>query len=288
MQIGVVFPQSELGGDVAAVREYGTGVEQIGYSHLLAYDHVVGADPEVHKGWAGPYDIDTTFHEPLVMFGYLAGATDLELVTGIIIAPQRPTALIAKQAAEVDLLTGGKFRLGVGIGWNPVEYDALGQDFSRRGRRLDEQVPLLRQLWTERSVTFEGERERITAAGLAPLPIQRPIPVWFGGASEPAYRRIGRLADGWFPMLYPGDQLDAARATIRDAAEAAGRDVSDLPMEGRVRWLGDDQTDEFRKHVDRWRGAGASHLSVDTMRCGFASTQEHVDALGRAWQLMQG
>ncbi|HVX18227.1 MAG TPA: LLM class F420-dependent oxidoreductase [Acidimicrobiales bacterium] len=288
MQIGVVFPQSELGGDVAAVREYGQGVERIGYAHLLAYDHVVGADPEVHQGWAGPYDIDTTFHEPLVMFGYLAAATDLELVTGIIIAPQRPTALIAKQAAEVDLLTGGRFRLGVGIGWNPVEYDALGQDFSRRGRRLDEQVPLLRRLWTERSVTFGGEREKIEGAGLAPLPIQQPIPIWFGGASEPAYRRIGRLADGWFPMLYPGERLDAALATIRGAAEAEGRDASNVPMEGRVRWLGDDEADEFRKHVDRWREAGATHLSVDTMRCGLDSAEAHVDALGRAWDLMQG
>jgi probable F420-dependent oxidoreductase len=222
------------------------------------------------------------------MFGYLAAATDLELVTGIIIAPQRPTALIAKQAAEVDLLTGGRFRLGVGIGWNPVEYDALGQDFSRRGRRLDEQVPLLRRLWTERSVTFGGEREKIEGAGLAPLPIQQPIPIWFGGASEPAYRRIGRLADGWFPMLYPGERLDAALATIRGAAEAEGRDASNVPMEGRVRWLGDDEADEFRKHVDRWREAGATHLSVDTMRCGLDSAEAHVDALGRAWDLMQG
>ena len=162
MRIGVVFPQTEIGPDVAAVRSYGQGVEQLGYRHLLAYDHVVGADPAVHRGWNGPYDIDTQFHEPFVVFGYLAGCTSLELVTGITILPQRPTALVAKQAAEVDLLTGGRFRLGVGIGWNAVEYEALGQDFSVRGRRLEEQVALLRRLWTQRSVTFEGRFDRVT------------------------------------------------------------------------------------------------------------------------------
>src|ERR1039458_7920322 len=161
MQIGVVFPQTEIGADADAVRRYGERVTGLGYQHLLAYDHVVGADPAVHQGWRGPYDVKTTFHEPMVMFGFLAAITPLELVTGIIIAPQRQTALLAKQAAEVDLLTGGHFRLGVGLGWNQVEYEALGQDFSTRGRRLEEQVELMRRLWTEQSVTFNGEYERV-------------------------------------------------------------------------------------------------------------------------------
>src|SRR5512132_1506415 len=174
MRIGVVFPQTELGGDVGAVRAYGEGVAGLGYTHLLAYDHVVGADPTVHAGWAGPYDVSTTFHEPFVMFGYLAAITSIELVTGIIILPQRQTALVAKQAAEVDLLTEGRFRLGVGLGWNAVEYHALGTDFSDRGRRSVEQVELLRRLWTERSVTYDGTYEHVTGAGIAPLPIQRP------------------------------------------------------------------------------------------------------------------
>src|ERR1700712_4909500 len=187
MQIGVVFPQTELGGDVAAVRTYATEVERLGYAHLLAYDHVVGADPEVHQGWNGPYDVHTTFHEPFVMFGYIAAITNLELVTGIIILPQRQTVLVAKQAAEVDLLTGGRFRLGIGIGWNAVEYEALGKKFTTRGRRSEDQVALLRQLWTERSVTFSARDEQVTGAGLSPLPIQRPIPIWFGAQSEPAY-----------------------------------------------------------------------------------------------------
>ena len=224
MQIGVVFPQTELGGDVGAVRAYVRRVEELGYRHVLAYDHVVGADPAVHSGWSGPYDVTTTFHEPFVLFGYMAGVSSLELVTGIIILPQRQTALVAKQAAEVDLLSGGRFRLGIGLGWNAVEYEALGQDFSSRGRRSEEQVDLLRRLWTERSVTFEGRFDRVTGAGLAPLPVQRPIPIWFGGQSERAYRRIGRLADGWFPQAVPGPQLDEARGVVEQAAREAGRD----------------------------------------------------------------
>src|SRR6201995_4961156 len=163
MRVGVVFPQTELGGDAGAVRAYGQRVEELGFTHLLAYDHVVGADPAVHAGWDGPYDVITTFHEPLVMFGFLAGITQsLELVSGVIILPQRQTALVAKQAAEVDLLSGGRLRLGVGIGWNAVEYEALGEDFGSRGKRSAEQIDLLRQLWTEPSVTFDGAFDKIT------------------------------------------------------------------------------------------------------------------------------
>jgi probable F420-dependent oxidoreductase len=232
VRIGVVFPQTELGGDVGAVRAYGEGVAALGFSHVLAYDHVVGADPEIHRGWAGPYDVRTTFHEPFVLFGYLAAITSVELVTGIIILPQRQTVLAAKQAAEVDLLTGGRFRLGVGLGWNPVEYEALGKDFSNRGERLDEQVTLMRRLWTEPSVTHHGVHETVTGAGLAPLPVQRPIPVWFGGVAERALKRIGRLGDGWFPQVPPGERLEEARATVTQAALDAGRDPDVLGMEG--------------------------------------------------------
>src|ERR1700742_5314111 len=226
MRIGVVFPQTELGGDPAVVRAYAQGVEELGFTHILAYDHVVGADPKVHRGWHGPYNIHSTFHEPFVMFGYLAAITSLELVTGVIILPQRQSVLVAKQAAEVDLLTGGRFRLGIGLGWNAVEFEALGEDFSRRGARLSEQVGLLRQLWTERSVTFAGTFDTVTAAGLAPPPVQRPIPVWFGGQSRPAYVRIGELADGWFPQVNPGGRLEEALEVIAQSAAAAGRDAA--------------------------------------------------------------
>jgi probable F420-dependent oxidoreductase len=281
MRIGVVFPQTELGGDVGAVRAYGEGVEALGFTHVLAYDHVIGADPEVHRGWAGPYDVRTTFHEPFVLFGYLAAATSVELVTGIIILPQRQTVLTAKQAAEVDLLTGGRFRLGVGLGWNTVEYEALGKDFSNRGERLDEQVTLMRRLWTEPSVTHNGAHETVTGAGLAPLPVQRPIPVWFGGVAERALRRVGRLADGWFPQVPPGERLEEARAIIRQAAVEAGRDPDALGIEGRVGWETGD-VDRLGRQAGKWRDAGASHLGVNTMGAGLGSVDDHLAALAKA------
>jgi len=277
MQIGVVFPQTEIGPDAGAVRAYGQRVEELGFAHVMAYDHVVGADPAVHRGWSGPYDVRTTFHEPMVMFGYLAALTSLELVTGIIILPQRQTALVAKQAAEVDLLSGGRFRLGVGLGWNEVEYEALGQDFRTRGRRIEEQVALMRRLWTEESVTYQGEFDRVTGAGLAPLPVQRPIPVWFGAQSERAYRRAGRLADGWFPQVNPGPELDKAQEIVHAAAREASRDPAQLGMEGRVSWRGD--ASKLAEQAGRWREAGATHLAVNTMGAGLASLGDHLGAL---------
>jgi probable F420-dependent oxidoreductase len=280
MRIGVVFPQTELGGDVGAVRAYAQGAEELGFTHVLAYDHVAGADPAVHVGWDGPYDVRTTFHEPMVMYGYLAAVTSMELVTGVIILPQRQTVLAAKQAAEVDLLTGGKFRLGVGIGWNRVEYEALGQDFSTRGKRLEEQITLLRRLWTEQTVTFTGAFDRITGAALAPLPVQRPIPVWVGGQSPPAYRRAGRLADGWFPQVAPGPQLDEARRIVAEGAAEAGRDPASLGMEGRISWQQDQ--DKLAAAMRQWQDADATHLSVNTMGAGLKTVEDHLAALAAA------
>jgi probable F420-dependent oxidoreductase len=281
MRIGVVFPQTEIGADPGALRTYAEAVAGLGFTHLLAYDHVLGADPQVHAPWHRPYDVHTTFHEPMVLFGYLAAFTSLELVTGIIILPQRQTALVAKQAAEVDLLTGGRFRLGVGLGWNAVEYEALGKDFTNRGRRIEEQVALMRRLWTEQSITFEGESEKVTGAGLAPLPVQRPIPVWFGAQSTRAYERVGRLADGWFPQVPPGPQLAKARTLVETAARQAGRDPATLGMEGRVSW-GTDGAPRLVDHVGRWRDAGATHVSVNTMGAGLGDVDAHLAALTQA------
>ena len=280
MRIGVVFPQTELGGDAGAVRAYAERAEELGFTHVLSYDHVAGADPAVHTGWDGPYDVHTTFHEPMVLYGYLAAVTSMELVTGVIILPQRQTMLAAKQAAEVDLLTSGKFRLGVGIGWNRVEYEALGQDFSTRGKRLEEQITLLRRLWTEQSVTFSGTFDRITGAGLAPMPMQRPIPVWVGAQSPRAYRRAGRLADGWFPQMAPGPQLDGARRIVAEAAAEAGRDPASLGMEGRLRWQED--RDKLAAAIRQWQDADATHLSVNTMGAGLKTVDDHLAALAMA------
>jgi probable F420-dependent oxidoreductase len=277
VQIGVVFPQTEIGADVAAVRGYAQGVEALGYRHLLAYDHVLGADREVHAPWTGPYDAQTTFHEPFVLFGFLAGLTSLELVTGVIILPQRQTALVAKQAAEVDILCGGRLRLGVGVGWNAVEYQGLDKNFGTRGRRSGEQVELLRALWTANSVTFRGEYEQVVGAGIAPLPVQRPIPVWFGAQSAPAYRRAGRLGDGWFPQMAPGPELDAARRIVHDAAADAGRDPSTLGMEGRVNWNG--RLPDTVAELAAWRDAGATHVSINTMKAGLDDVDAHLEVL---------
>ncbi|HXA30002.1 MAG TPA: LLM class F420-dependent oxidoreductase [Candidatus Angelobacter sp.] len=286
MQIGIVYPQTELPTDAGTVRAFVRQAEALGYRHVEIYDHVLGADPAVHTGWKRPYDVDTTFHEPLVFYGFVAALTTLELVTGIVIAPQRPTALLAKQAAEVDILSGGRFRLGIGVGWNEVEYQALGQDFTTRGQRQEEQIALLRRLWTERSVTHEGRFDTIIGAGLAPLPVQRPIPIWMGGYSPVAYRRIGRMADGWFPRPEPGPVLDEALAMIAEAATGAGRDPATIGMSGRLNW-GAGAGDAIAHDAERWRGAGATHVSVNTMGAGLSGLDGHLDALGKAAAALQ-
>jgi probable F420-dependent oxidoreductase len=283
VQIGVVFPQTDIGADPVVVRAYAAAVEELGYAHIVAYDHVLGADPSAHPGWSGPYDVDCTFHEPFVLYGFLAAITSLELVTGVIILPQRQTALVAKQAAEVDLLTEGRFRLGVGLGWNAVEYEALGKDFSDRGRRVAEQVELMRLLWTQRTVTFHGRYETVSGAGLAPMPVQRPIPVWFGASAPAALRRAGRLADGWFPQVPPGPRLDEASATVREAARDAGRDPARIGMEGTVRLSRG--VEAAAERVAGWRAAGATHLAVNSMGLGAGGIDRHIAALaelGRA------
>jgi len=287
MRVGVVFPQTELGGDPGAVRAFATAASELGYAHIAVFDHVVGADPEVHQGWSGPYDIHTTFHEPFVLFGYLAALTSLELVTSIVILPQRQTVLVAKQAAEVDLLTQGKFRLGVGLGWNEVEYEALGQNFSDRGARLTEQVALLRRLWTETTVTVAGDYEHVTGAGLAPLPVQRPIPVWVGARADAALRRAGRIADGWFPMDQPGPALARSIEIVHAAAVKAGRDPTVLGMEGRIN-VGSDSSSSIDQRIAAWRDAGATHLSINTMRAGFSTVDEHIAALSAASHAVLG
>jgi probable F420-dependent oxidoreductase len=278
MRVGVTYPQTELGGDPGAIRAYGQRVEELGYRHILAYDHVVGADPTVHTGWDRAYDVHTTFSEPLVMFGYLAAVTrTVELVTGVIILPQRQTVLVAKQAAEVDLLSGGRLRLGVGVGWNAVEFEALGEDFTNRGERSDEQIAVLRRLWCEQSVTFDGDYHRITGAGIAPLPVQRPIPIWIGAASAPGYRRAGRTADGWFSQIGPGTKLDDARAVVAQAALDAGRDPAAIGMEGGIIYTGD--LDTVARELSAWGDAGATHVSISTMDAGLATVDDHLAVL---------
>src|SRR5262244_3965701 len=246
MRLGVVFPQTEIGADPLAIRDFAQAAEALGYQHILAYDHVIGANPASRPGWHPPYSHRDAFHEPFLLFGYLASLTkNIELVTGIIILPQRQTALVAKQAAQLDVLSGGRLRLGIGVGWNAVEFEALNERFDNRGRRSAEQIAVLRALWTQEVVDFRGEFHRISHAGLNPMPIQRPIPIWFGVGSrdqprppEAALRRIARLADGWSPNFAPDTEGRALVERVHRHAREAGRDPSALPLEGRVRLAG--------------------------------------------------
>ena len=280
MRIGVTFPQTEIGSDRGAVRAYVEAAEELGYAHVLAYDHVVGADRSQRPDFRGPYDLDTMFHEPLVLFGFMAGLTrTLEFVTGILIAPQRQTVLIAKQAAEVDVLSGGRFRLGVGIGWNEVEYQALGQEFRTRAARSEEQITILRQLFSRQSVTFTGRWDTIQGAGINPLPVRGSIPIWIGGAAEATLRRVVRLGDGWFPQMPPDKALPLVE-TLRAFAREAGRDPDTIGIEARVSIAGKDE-ETWLDEVRTWIGAGASHLAVNTMGAGFAGPDAHIEAIRR-------
>jgi len=285
MDIGVIFPQTEVGGDTGAVRAIGQAVDELGYSHLAAYDHVLGGDVAVLGDLGGPYTIDDPFREPFTMFAFLAGCTNLAFATSILIGPQRQTALLAKQAAELDLLCGGRFRLGLGIGWNRLEYDALGMPFDSRGDILEEQVVVLRALWTQRSVTFDGRFHHIRAAGLAPLPLQRPIPIWLGAHAPAALRRVGRIADGWFPMVRPGGGLEKALETIGQGATEVERDVSSLKFEGRLEYATRDHG-KIAEHARRWREAGATMLSLNTMHAGLTTVDDHIGALTEMAQVL--
>ena len=272
MRIGMVFPQAEIGPDPSTVKAIAQTAENLGYSHLLAYDHVLGASVRKRPDFGGPYTSDSLFHEVFVLFGFLAGITErIELVSGVIILPQRQTALVAKQAAEVDVLSGGRLRLGVGVGWNEVEYTGLNENFRNRGRRCEEQIAVMRALWTKEAIDYEGRWHRIPDAGINPLPVQRPIPIWIGGYVAATMDRIGRIGDGWFPQSQvgevPGDKVEADLEHIARAARAAGRDPAEIGMEARIR-LDRIPRDTWGAVTEAWRALGATHLSVITVDDG--------------------
>lgn len=274
----MVFPQTEIGNDPADIRRYAQAVERAGYTHLVAYDHVLGANPDRPGAWAGPYTHRTPFHEVFVLLSFIAGITQrLELATGVLILPQRQTALVAKQATALDVLSGGRVRLGVGLGWNAVEYEALGEDFSTRGRRIEEQIALMRRLWSEELVTYEGRWHRVSDAGLNPLPAARSIPLWMGGSADAAMRRISRIADGWMINTPLGEQLGAQLAQMRGLVAQAGRDVAAFGLEGRVHWR--EGAEQVARDLDAWEEHGATHVSIDTMNAELPRADAHVEAL---------
>jgi probable F420-dependent oxidoreductase len=281
MEYGVTFPQTEIGVDAADVRQYAAAAEELGFDYLLAFDHVVGADPDRPGPWqGGSYDITSLFHEPMVLFGYLAGVVEtLELVTGILILPQRQTALVAKQAAEIDRLSGGRLRLGIGVGWNPLEYEALNEEFHTRGKRQAEQVDLLRKLWTQRLVDFDGDFHSIPGGGINPLPIQQPIPIWFGGMSEAALRRMARIGDGWIANTSSPERLEEMLATLRGYIAEAGRDPTAFGVDVRLdtRRMGEDA---WAARIEALAPLGVTHICVNTMGLGY-SVDEHIAAIER-------
>lgn len=287
-KMGVVLPTLELA-DGCALRDVAQAAEDLGFSHLVAWEHVLGADLTRRPGWEGPGTLQP-IHEPFVLFGHLAAVTRrVELVTGVLVLPQRQTALVAKQAAEVDLLSGGRLRLGVGVGWVEPEFRALGASWTDRGRRADEQIAVLRALFTQDVVTFEGVWHHIEDMGICPLPVQRPIPIWVGGEVDASLRRAAALGDGWMSLVSP-DEAERGHHLERLGAHArrAGRDPATVGVDATVS-IGDGlhpgpvptrrSAEEWRSDVDRWRALGASHLSFNSMGAGLSTPQQHIDAL---------
>ena len=302
MRIGVAFPQVEIGPDPGAVREFVQAVEDLGFAYLFIGEHVLGADPEFHRDMLlrnqSRYDHRSPFHEPFPLMGYLAAITErLELSTGVLVLPQRQTALVAKQAAEVDVLSRGRLRLAVGVGWNPVEFEALGQDFHTRGRRMEEQIAVLRALWTQEVVTFNGRWHQITSAGLNPLPVQRPIPIWIGvGASTdspvPAdrpLRRVVRMADGWIPIgwLLPNEAARDTIGRLHGFAREAGRDPASIGMECRIN-AAHKGPEEWSRELKAWEELGVGRIVFETRRGGLRSLDEHIDAIRRFKEVVDG
>ncbi len=284
MKAGVVYPQVELGGDTGAVKAFAQAAEDLGYDHIVLYDHVLGA---VHAGrepkLTGPYRETDPFHEPLITFAYLAGITkNLEMATGVIILPQRQTVLFAKQAADVDLFSDGRLRLGVGVGWNWVEYDGLEMSghFRRRGKRQEQQVALIRKLWEQAVVEYEDTDHRIDRAGILPRP-NRQIPIWFGGFSQAAYDRAARIGDGFMfsgrtqPRLFRSRRQSKPGLRSSGGAEVhSASNPSSSTSRGDNQWPGD---------IAAWRDAGGSHISVVTMGANLATVDGHIEAI-RRWR----
>lgn len=284
---GIVLPQMEIGSDPIVLRDFAQMAESMGYRYLLAYDHVLGANPDRPGGWRGPYTYLTPFHEPFVLFAYLAAQTQsLEFVTGILILPQRQTVLVAKQAAELDILSGGRLRLGVGIGWNKVEYDSLGMDFSVRGRRSEEQVVLLRRLWTEPLVTFDGEFDKIDDAGILPLPNRR-IPIWFGGEADAVLQRMARLGDGWIVNYMQPDEGAPYMDRIRGFLSAAGRVPESFGADIRVQ-LSKQPVGDWAAYLRGWERIGATHAALNLMGAGLKGLDDYAAPMSEFMNVMRG
>lgn len=277
VKIGVTIPNIELGNDTVEIRDFVQAAEDLGFDHLMNYDHVLGADVSVrpdwrpHMGKPAQYTVDDAFHEPFVLYGFIAAVTRrIGLATGVMVLPQRQTVLAAKQAAEVDILSGGRLRLGIGSGWNTVEYEALGVDFRTRGKKMEEQIELMRLLWTQRVVNYHGEFHTVEAAGLNPLPIQRPIPIWLGGYADVVLKRVARTGQGWYvPSRLQEHEIAEKLQVLFDAGKEAGRNPRSIGVEGIVRMWGR-EPEECVKSLEMWRRLGATAICFNTEADSYA------------------
>ena len=290
MKFGISFPDAEIGTDRIVIRDFAQAVEEMGYSHISVHDHVIqSATPRETWDVAKYYTRDFPHHEPMSVMAFLAGVTEtIGINPAIVILPQRQAVLVAKQAAQIDVLCGGRLRFGVGVGWNRLEFEALGMDFKNRGKRMEEQVEVLRLLWTKELVTFEGKWHTINEAGLAPMPIQRPPEIWFGAVSDVAVRRAARLGDGWFMIsrLSPDDESKRVAEVFREAVREAGRDPAALGVESMVySKLGG--PDEWIADARAWVDLGATQLVFRTTEGGYGSFDEHLDAMRRFAEAMK-
>lgn len=287
MQIGAVFPHNEIGTDPGAIKAYAQGVEAMGITHLLIYDHVLGADPDREGGFRGPYDKDVAFHEPFTTFAFIAGVTDkIDLITTVMILPQRQTVLAAKQAAEVALLSNNRFKLGIGVGWNELEYVGLNETFNNRGRRQEEQVDVMRKLWSEDSLDYTGEYHRIDKASINPRP-SKTIPIWFGGSAPALLDRVARLGDGWIPLMGANDKAKACIDTIKQTRKAAGLSFDNFGIQAQAQYAGG-SPERWRKHAEACREMGCTHLAIATHNAGPTNVDGHLARIGEYQQALQG
>ena len=263
MEIGAVFPHNEIGTDPQAIKDYAQGVEELGVTHILIYDHVLGADRDRPGGFEGPYDKDVAFHEPFTTFAFIAAVTKkLDMITTVMILPQRQTVLVAKQAAELAILSNNRFKLGIGVGWNTVEYTGLNENFKNRGKRQEEQVELMRLLWESEVLEYKGDYHHIDKASINPRP-SKSVPIWFGGGAPQLIERCADLGDGWIPLMGPNEAARKTLAAIKEKRKSKGLDWDNFGVQAQAQYAGGD-AERWNKHAEKWRNLGASHLAIAT------------------------
>jgi probable F420-dependent oxidoreductase len=288
MEYGVVYPQTEVPPDPGWIRTFAQTVESSGYNHVLAYEHILGVDAGHPRSVQGPYGLEDHFLSPLLMFTSMAAVTDkLGFATAVLVLPQRDAILVAKQAASLDVLCGGRLRVGVGVGWNAAEFDAIGADFHDRGRRVEEQVAVLRALWTQPKAEFTGDWYRFAEVGIRPLPIQQPIPIWFGGYVDASLKRVAKMGQGWFPGFSNVDDAKPTLDTLVSYVEAEGRAWEEIGIEVRIHYE-QGNLDALGAQIEAWSQVGVTHLSLNTMRSGLKDGSAHLRAIERFAGLFNG